>query len=64
MSEVILWTGVGHEAFQDVLVEDTFGVLSGLVGHEAVYEGEGCLRDLDTSENIICEVMSWDTLRI
>jgi hypothetical protein len=58
MSEVILWTAVGHEAFQDILVEDSFRILGGLVGHEAVDEGEGCLRDLDTSEYIVCVMMS------
>merc|ERR1719487_1269016 len=40
----------GHEALQDLLVEDTLRVLLRLVGHEAVDEGEGRLGDLNTSE--------------
>ncbi|KAI7555165.1 Cloroperoxidase [Hortaea werneckii] len=49
--EVLLIIAVdGHEALQDVLVEDTLRVLRGLVGHEAVDEGEGRLGDLDTGE--------------
>lgn len=40
--EVAAVTGDGEEGLENLLVEDSLGVLSGLVGHEAVDEGVGC----------------------
>ncbi|KAI7573246.1 hypothetical protein KC317_g70 [Hortaea werneckii] len=56
--EVLLIVAIdGHEALQDLLVEDTLGVLLRLVGHEAVDEGEGRLGDLDTGEGKVYEII-------
>lgn len=54
--QVVLRAGDGHKAFEDVLVQDAFGILGGLVGHEAVDEGEGGLRHLDPAEWEVGEV--------
>lgn len=54
--QVVLWTRDGHEALQDLLVQDTLGVLGRLVRHEAVDEGEGGLGHLNATEGQISEV--------
>lgn len=54
--QVVLWTRNGHEALQDLLVQDTLGVLSRLVRHETVDEGEGGLGHLNATEGQISEV--------
>lgn len=41
--EVVLVSRDGHEALEDGLVEDAFGIFGGLVAHEAVDERESGL---------------------
>lgn len=54
--QVVFWSGDGHEALQDVLVENARWVFFRLVTHEAVDEGESSLRDKNASEGQVCEV--------
>lgn len=51
--EVALRSVDGHEALEDVLVEDALRVLGALVGHEAVDEGEGGLGDFNTGKGVV-----------
>ena len=48
--------GDGIEGFEDVLVQDTFGILGRVVGHEAVDEGEGSLGDGHAGDGTVVEV--------
>lgn len=57
-SQVILWALNGHEALQDLLVQDSGGELLGFVSHKAVDESEGSLRDFDAGEWKVFEMIS------
>jgi len=45
VTRVIFRAGDGHEALQNLLVEDALRVGGGVVGHVSIDEGEGGLRD-------------------
>lgn len=54
--EVVLRALDGHEGLENFFVQDALRVFSGFVGHEAVDEGVGGLRNFNTGERVVGEV--------
>lgn len=57
-SQVVLWTLDGHEALQDILVQNASRELLGLVAHESIDEDECRLGNFNPGEGEVFGVVS------